>query len=216
MNIIIIGPPGSGKGTQGDTISKNFKLFKISTGELLREEINKKSSLGNQIKTIIDKGLLVSDDIINNLIEIIISNKNYSNRLIFDGYPRNLNQAQKLDDLINKYNQKISCVISLKVEEKTVIKRILGRQICLKCGLTFNEFFKPSTEENHNCEIKFLQKRSDDNQETLKMRFETYNKETMPILKHYQNQRLLREIDGVGDIHEIYSKIQQIIQSLET
>ena len=141
MNIIIIGPPGSGKGTQGDTISKNFKLFKISTGELLREEINKKSSLGNQIKTIIDKGLLVSDDIINNLIEIIISNKNYSNRLIFDGYPRNLNQAQKLDDLINKYNQKISCVISLKVEEKTVIKRILGRQICLKCGLTFNEFF---------------------------------------------------------------------------
>ena len=97
MNIIIIGPPGSGKGTQGDTISKNFKLFKISTGELLREEINKKSSLGNQIKTIIDKGLLVSDDIINNLIEIIISNKNYSNRLIFDGYPRNLNQAQKLD-----------------------------------------------------------------------------------------------------------------------
>ena len=216
MNIIIIGPPGSGKGTQGDTISKNFKLFKISTGELLREEINKKSSLGNQIKTIIDKGLLVSDDIINNLIEIIISNKNYSNRLIFDGYPRNLNQAQKLDDLINKYNQKISCVISLKVEEKTVIKRILGRQICLKCGLTFNEFFKPSTKENHNCEIKFLQKRSDDNQETLKMRFETYNKETMPILKHYQNQRLLREIDGVGDIHEIYSKIQQIIQSLET
>ena len=127
-----------------------------------------------------------------------------------------MNQAQKLDDLINKYNQKISCVISLKVEEKTVIKRILGRQICLKCGLTFNEFFKPSTKENHNCEIKFLQKRSDDNQETLKMRFETYNKETMPILKHYQNQRLLREVDGVGDIHEIYSKIQQIIQSLET
>ena len=122
MNIVLFGPPGSGKGTQADNLAKEFNLFKISTGDLLRTEVKKESSLGKQSKSVIDKGLLVSDNIINNLIENIISNKNYFNRLIFDGYPRNLQQAKNLEILVKKYNQKIFCFLSLNVDKDIIIK----------------------------------------------------------------------------------------------
>ena len=215
MNIILFGPPGAGKGTQSDNLVKDLNLYKISTGDLLREEVKKKSVLGIKIESILDQGKLVLDDIINDLIESILSNKGYFNRLIFDGYPRNYNQVKHLDILIQKYNQKISCVLNLKVDQDVIIKRIIGRQVCSKCGLVFNEFFNKSTKENHHCDIKFLQKRSDDNEKTARNRFETYTKETLPALDYYQNQNLLHEIDGTKHIHEIYKKIRRIIHSLE-
>ena len=213
MNIILFGPPGAGKGTQSDKIARDLNLYKISTGDLLRKEVKKKSVLGVKIKTLLDQGLLVPDDIINDLIENILSNKNYFNRLIFDGYPRNFNQVKHLDILIKKYNQKIYCVLNLKVNQDVIIKRIIGRQVCPKCGLTFNEFFNPSTKENHHCDIKFLQKRSDDNEKTARNRFETYIKETLPVLDYYKNLDLLFEIDGTGHIHEINKEIRRIIHS---
>jgi adenylate kinase len=212
----MFGPPGAGKGTQSENLAKDLNLFKVSTGDLLREEVKNKSSLGIKIKNIIDNGLLVSDDIIDNLIEKILSNKNYFNKLIFDGYPRNLNQAKHLDLLIKKYNQRISCVLSLKIEKDIIIKRILGRIICSKCKLTFNEYFYPPTKENHKCNLKFLTKRSDDNKQTVENRLETYTKTTLQILNYYQNQKLLYEIDGMGEISNIYKEIRQIIHSLET
>ena len=216
MNIVLFGLPGAGKGTQADNLTKEFNLFKVSSGDLLREEIKKKSSLGNKIKSVIDRGLLVSDGIIGDLIEDILSNKSYFNRLIFDGYPRNLNQARNLDILIKKYNHKISCVLSLKVDQDVIIKRILGRKVCSKCGLTFNEFFNFPNKKNYKCGLKFLQKRSDDNEKTISNRFNTYTKETLPILNYYKNQNLLYEIDGMGDIPIIYKEIRRIICFLET
>ena len=216
MNIILFGPPGAGKGTQSNNLVKDFNLYKISTGDLLRKEVKKKSALGIKIKSMLDQGMLVSDDIINGLIEAILSNKSYFNRLVFDGYPRNFNQVKYLDILVKKYNQKISCVLSLKVDKNVIIKRIIGRQACSKCGLVFNEFFNPSMKENHHCDIKFLQKRSDDNEKTAKNRFETYTKETLPVLDYYKNQNLLYEIDGTNHIHEIYKEIRRIMHSLET
>ena len=216
VNIVLFGPPGAGKGTQANNLVNEFNLFKVSTGDLLRDEIKKKSQLGGKIKSIIDRGLLVKDDIINDLIESILSNKDYFNRLIFDGYPRNFNQARHLDILIKKYNQKISFVFCLKVDQDVIIKRIIGRQVCSKCGLIFNEFFNPPTKESHNCDIRFLQKRSDDNEKTARNRYETYNEETLPILDYYQNQSLLYEIDGMNHIHEINKEIRRIIHSLET
>ena len=212
----MFGPPGAGKGTQSENLAKDLNLFKVSTGDLLREEVENKSSLGIKIKNIIDKGLLVSDDIIDNLIEKILSNKNYFNKLIFDGYPRNLNQAKHLDLLTKKYNQKISCVLSLKIEKDITIKRVLGRIICSNCKLTFNEYFYPPTKENHKCDLKFLTKRSDDNKENVENRLDTYTKKTSQILNYYQNQKLLYEIDGMGEISNIYKEIRQIIHSLET
>ena len=216
MNIILFGPPGAGKGTQSDNLAKDLNLYKISTGDLLREEIKKKSSLGIKIESILKQGMLVSDDIINGLIETILSNKSNFNRLVFDGYPRNFDQVKHLDILIKKYNQKISCVLSLKVNQNVIIKRIIGRQVCSKCGLVFNEYFNPSTKDNHHCDIKFLQKRSDDNEKTVRNRIATYTKETLPILDYYQNQNLLYEIDGTDHIHKIYKEIRRIIHSLET
>ena len=215
MNIILFGPPGAGKGTQSDNLAKDLNLYKVSTGDLLREEVMKNSALGIKIKPTLGQGELVPDDIINDLIESILSNKVYFNRLIFDGYPRNFNQVKHLDILIKKYNQKIFCVLSLKVDQDVIIKRIIGRQVCSKCGLTFHEFFNPPTKENHYCDIKFLQKRSDDNEKTARNRFETYTKETLPVLDYYQNQNLLYEIDGTSHIHEIYKEIRRIIHSLE-
>ena len=155
MNIILFGPPGAGKGTQADKLASGFNLYKISTGDLLRNEIKKNSSLGKKIKLIIDKGNFVSDEIINDLIGKVLSDSKYSNRVIFDGYPRNIQQGEIFNKMLNKYKQKILCVISLKVEKDIIMKRILGRQVCSKCGFIFNKFFKPSTKNNHKCGSSF-------------------------------------------------------------
>jgi len=216
VNIVLFGPPGSGKGTQAEKLVNDLNLIKVSTGDLLREEIDRNSDLGRKIKKTITKGKLASDDIINKLIETIISNKNFHNRIIFDGYPRNLNQAKNLDSLLKKYNQKISNVISLVIDKKTLIKRILGRQICSKCNLTFNKFFYPSKKDEHKCDSKYLKTRTDDNKETIDNRYQIYIKETLPVLKHYENQNILTEIDGKKEIDKIYHEIRGFIDSLET
>ena len=216
MNIILFGPPGAGKGTQGENLSKNYNLHKISTGDLLREEIEKKTDLGKKIKSIIDKGSLVSDEIINNLIENILSNKKYFDRLIFDGYPRTLTQAKNLDLLIQKNKQNVSCVLSLNVKKENVIKRILGRETCNKCGLIFNKYYKPSNKKSHNCDPKDLVKRTDDTEEIINNRYDTYLEKTLPILDFYKEKKLLHEINGEQEIDQIYKEIQAIITSLET
>ena len=216
MNVILFGPPGAGKGTQSDFITKSFNLHKVSTGDLLRNEVYKKTDIGNKIKSIMDKGIFVSNEIINDLIEKVLSTKKFYNRLIFDGYPRNLNQAKNLDLLTKKYNQKISCVLSLNVDKESIIKRVLGRQICTNCGLIFNKYFNPSTKKNHSCDPQFLNKRADDNKKTILDRFETYTNKTLPILDFYKEQNLLHQINGMAEIDQIFEEIQGIIASLET
>ena len=216
MNIILFGPPGAGKGTQADNIVKNYNFFKVSTGDLLRKEIKYNTNLGKKIKSTIDKGLLVSDDIINDLIVKILFNSKKYNGLVFDGYPRNINQAKSLDLLVTQHNQKIFCVLNLNVDKETVIKRILGRLVCTKCGLIFNKYFNPPKKEKYECNLKYLKIRTDDNEEAIKSRFETYTKKTLPILEYYVDQKILHNIDGTGEIHQIYGEISGIIASLET
>ena len=215
MNIILFGPPGAGKGTQADNIVKLFNLHKVSTGDLLRSRVENNFDPENKIKSLMDKGSFVSDDIINDLIAKILSDNKSHNRLIFDGYPRNLNQAKNLNLLLKKYNQKISCVLSLGIDKETVVKRILGRQICTKCKLIFNKYFNPSTSNNHTCDPKFLDKRSDDNEKTIINRFENYLEKTLPILDFYKDLNLLHQINGKSNIDEIFEQIQAIIASLE-
>ena len=216
MNIILFGPPGAGKGTQSKNLAKKFNLFNISSGDLLRDEIKNNSKLGNKISSIINEGSLVSDNIVNDLIRKILNNEKYKNRLIFDGYPRNLQQTKNLDLLLEKNKQNITCVISLDVDKNTIIKRILGRQNCSNCGQVFNKHFNPSNQESHSCDPKFLQKRSDDNQQIVESRFDTYLGKTLPILDFYKEKKILHKINGMNEIDAIFVEICDIIASLET
>ena len=211
MNIIIFGPPGAGKGTQSDFIVKKFNLFKLSTGDLLRQEIKKKSSLGLKIASIVNSGSLVSDDLINSLIENIVSNKKYENRIIFDGYPRSVEQADNLDLILKEYNQKINLIISLVVPREIIEKRIIGRVTCDKCNLTLNEFFNKDEIDLHPCGKEFFVKRKDDNLETIMSRYDIYTKMTEPVLNFFSKNSNFYEIDGTLEIDQITAKIDTFI-----
>ena len=215
MNVIIFGPPGAGKGTQSEFIVKNFNLFKLSTGDLLRKEIKKKTPLGLKIATIVNSGALVSNDIINNLLESIVSNDSYKNQIIFDGYPRNLSQAENLSRLLSKYNQKVNLVISLKVSLDTIKKRVTGRMICSKCGNIYNEFFNPPKEDSTCCKKEFLKKREDDNVDIAVKRFQTYEESTKPVLNYYDKMNLVKDINGETDINDIYTVISTYLNVIE-
>ena len=214
MNLILFGPPGAGKGTQATLISKQFNLIQISTGDLLRSEIKKKTNLGKKIDLIINKGSLVPDNIVSKLLIKNISHSNNSNKLVFDGYPRNMSQVKNLNYLMNKYHQKLSAVISLKVKKDIIIKRIQGRLFCSICQKTFNKFFNPPTAENHMCENINIKTRTDDNIETIIKRFDIYIKSTKPLLKYYKKNFNFYEIDGNDHINEISNKIRVILSNL--
>ena len=214
MNIILLGSPGAGKGTQAKFISSKFHYKQVSTGDLLRDEMKRKPSLKKKIFKIINSGDLVSDNIVSQLLENIISNPAYFNKLIFDGYPRNTGQITILENLLKKYKQTKYIVISLLVAKEVIKKRIMGRIYCQKCKNTFNEYFNPPTQLNHNCNKEFLIKRDDDNIDTILHRYETYIKVTGPVIEYYKKKNEYHEIGGNNDIIEISSKIADIISNL--
>ena len=215
MNIVIFGPPGAGKGTQSNFIVKKYNLFQLSTGEFLRDEIRKKTELGSRISSIMNAGTLVADDIVSKLIENVITQDKYKNRIIFDGYPRNLIQAKNLDYLLKKNNQKIDLALKLSVSLETIKKRISGRSVCSICGKIYNDYFKPAPIESNCCAPKYLQKRGDDNLKVATKRFETYEKSTEPLIEFYKKLNLLKVVNGESKIDHIYKEISDIISLIE-
>ena len=212
MNVIIFGPPGAGKGTQAQSLVKKLNLYQLSTGDLLRSEIKKKTEIGKKIEQIIAQGDFVTDDIVNELLKKFITNYNYRNKIIFDGYPRNINQAENLEVMLNSDNQSINFILFLKVTRETVEKRILGRIICEKCNRTMNEYFNKEEIDKHECEKNYLKKRKDDNQETIITRYDEYMKKTKPVLDFYSSRSYFHEIDGNQKIQVITGKIEQILK----
>ena len=187
MNLVIFGPPGAGKGTQSKFIFKKFNLYPLSTGEILRKEIINKTQLGLTISKKMNNGELVSDEIVSDLIEKFISNNNYKNRLIFDGYPRNLIQVKNLDNLLKKNDQKISIVLKLSVSLETIKKRISER--------------------------KTLEQRVDDNEQIAIKRYEMYEKNIEPVIEFYKQSNLLTVVNGEKPIPEISDEICGLIKS---
>ena len=189
MNIVIFGPPGAGKGTQSNLIVKRYNLYQLSTGELLRNEIKNSTKLGKNISSIINSGNLVSNDIVSDLIEKYISNEIYRERLIFDGYPRNLAQAQNLDNLLKKYNQKIDIVLKLSVNLETIKRRILER--------------------------KTVEKRVDDLEEIAIKRYETYENNIVSVIDFYKQFNLLKVINGEASVDGISNEISALIDAIK-
>ena len=185
MNIIIFGPPGAGKGTQAKYLVKKLNSFQVSTGDMLREEIEKNTIIGKNIINNMNEGKFVDDEIVNKLLENVIFDPNKMNKLIFDGYPRTINQAKNLDNLLNKSNQKIDFIFFLNVKKDSIIKRIEKRKV--------------------------LEKRSDDDSETILKRYDTYMDVTKPVLDFYSKKENYHEIDGSLEIDNISQKIAEIL-----
>jgi adenylate kinase len=215
MNLVIFGPPGAGKGTQSAKLVKEFNLFQLSTGDLLRDKVSKKNDFGNKIEEIMKSGSLVSDEIINNLIENKISNSKYKNRIIFDGFPRNLEQARSLDNLLKKYNQQMSLALNLKVDNQILVKRIIGRVTCSMCNKTFNTFFDPPKKcDLKYCDQKNFVTRLDDNEETIAKRLKTYDEKTFPVLDYYLKRGIMKNIDGMQEINAISDQLFTLIRAI--
>ena len=185
MNLILFGPPGAGKGTQAKNLEKKLNNFQVSTGDMLRDEIKKDTDVGKKIINYMNEGKFVDDEIVNRLMKNVIFDPQKKNKLIFDGYPRSLNQAKNLDILLDSSNQKIDFIFFLNVNKDTIIKRIEKRKI--------------------------LEKRSDDNLNTILKRYDTYMETTKPVLDFYSTRSYFYEIDGGEKIEVISSKIEQII-----
>lgn len=188
LNIIIFGPPGAGKGTQSQYLKEKYHLTYLSTGDILREEIAAQSETGLKIKEIVNKGGLVSDEIVVSIIEKRVSNNLKSNGFLFDGFPRTVRQAELLDEIFNKYNLKISGVLSLEVAEDILIRRMLNRGK--------------------------ISGRTDDNIDSIKHRFVEYEEKTKPVLSYYQNKHLLHHINGAEKIEDISNNIYQVIDKM--
>jgi len=212
-NIILLGAPGSGKGTQSGFITDKFCYCQISTGDLLRENIEKKTKTGLKAKEYMDKGALVPDELVNEVLLNAINSPSCERGAIFDGYPRNLTQAENLDKLLGSVGRRLDKVIELKVNEEILIERISGRRIHPKSGRSYHiKFNPPKVEGFDDVTGEQLVQRPDDNVETLKSRLDVYNQKTYPISSYYQKKNLLKTVDAMQNIDKIANQVSDLLK----
>jgi adenylate kinase len=213
MNIILLGPPGAGKGTQAQRLQSDLGMVQLSTGDMLRAAVASGSDLGRKAKNIMDKGQLVPDDLMVGLIEDRIEQPDCAKGFILDGFPRTEAQAEALDRMLGKSGKKLDRVIEMEVDEKALTERIVGRFTCAKCGAGYHDKFKRPKVEGvcDVCGSREFTRRKDDNAETMKTRMAAYRAQTEPLLPYYDSRKVLRKVDGMAAMDEVYRQIRAVL-----
>ena len=215
MNLILLGPPGAGKGTQAIMISERYKIPQISTGDILRQAVREKTLLGIKAKEFMEKGQLVPDDIVVGIIEERLQEKDCNNGFILDGFPRTKPQAEALQTIMAKRGKSIDHVINIEINTDELLRRLTGRRTCKNCGAMFHIIFHPPKREGicDKCGGNLYQ-REDDKEETILTRLREYEKQTFPLIQYYQQKSVLRSIKGEGDKEEIFNQISFLLDKM--
>jgi adenylate kinase len=218
MNLILLGPPGAGKGTQAKRLEATRGLVQLSTGDMLRQAVASGSALGQQAKKVMDAGQLMPDDIIVAMIADRIAAPDASKGVVLDGFPRTEAQAEALDRMLAKSGRRLDAVIELVVDEDALIERISGRFTCAKCGAGYHDKFHPPKKAGvcDRCGSTEFVRRKDDNAETLKARLVAYRAQTAPIVPYYRRKGLLKEVDGMANPDQVTGQIETILGAIAT
>ena len=212
MRIILLGPPGAGKGTQAQNLFRDYGLVQLSTGDMLRAAVKSGSEIGKQAKAVIDSGALVSDEIVIGIVRNRIKQTDCTNGYMLDGFPRNLTQAKKLDQMLASQNEQIDKVVELCVNDAAVVARIAGRRFHLASGRSYHIEFNPPKIEGKDDETgEPLVQREDDKEDTVEFRLNTYYEQTSPLVEYYGEKGVLGSVDGMGTPDEIYSRIKKAL-----
>jgi adenylate kinase len=208
LRLVLLGPPGAGKGTQASAIVKKYNIPHISTGDIFRANIKEGTELGKKAKEYMDKGLLVPDDVVVSIVKDRLTKEDCKEGFLLDGFPRTVNQADALDKELSQMGIKLDKVVNIDANKEILITRAIGRRICRECGATYHIKFNPSKVENV-CDIEGGQlfQRDDDKEETVAKRIEVYLKETQPLIDYYKEKGLILNVDGTKPINEIFEEI---------
>lgn len=213
MNIILLGPPGAGKGTQSGRLVANRGMKQLSTGDMLRAAVKAQTPVGIKAKAVMDAGELVSDEIVSDLIDAELAELDEATGAIFDGYPRTEAQAKSLDELLTKHGRTLDYVIELEVDVDALVERITGRFSCANCGALYHDTANPPSKDGECdvCGSTEFKRRPDDNEETVRTRMQEYRAKTAPILPGYEARGIVRRVDGMASIDEVTAKIDAIL-----
>ncbi len=212
IRVVLLGPPGAGKGTQAKLLQEKFQGCQISTGDILRKAVAEKTPLGKQAASYIDRGALVPDEVILNLVGQRIKEKDCANGFLLDGFPRTVAQADGLQQILRSLGQQLDGVLSVQVPAPVIVERLSGRRTCRECGAMYHVAFSPSKKSAvcDHCD-GVLYQRNDDRPETIENRLKVYEEQTAPLVDYYRERGLLRQIDGVGSVEEIHHRVAQAL-----